>query len=147
MKAHYLDSSAWIKRYFREDGSEGIASLFAEDAALTCSRLAIVEVIAGVVRRARHEGISEPLIQTQVGKIRHDATGIALIELSPPIMSAAEDMAARHGLRGSDAVHLASAISYRAGHSDDELVLVSSDLELLAAARKEGLTVLDPQRP
>jgi hypothetical protein len=50
-------------------------------------------------------------------------------------------------LRGSDSVHLASALQLRDDLRIDagEFVLVTSDQELKAAALKAGLAVLDPQ--
>ena len=63
MTAYYLDSSAWIKRYFREAGSDEVARLFAGGSGFMCSRLGVAEVAAGVVRRARHERIDETLLE------------------------------------------------------------------------------------
>jgi predicted nucleic acid-binding protein len=61
---------------------------------------------------------------------------IGRVELDDRLVQNAGDLAETHVLRGSDAVHLASALSLPA----DDCVLVSSDERLLAAARNEGLT-------
>ncbi len=39
MSLHYLDSSAWVKRYFNESGSMQLRSLFESQAALAGCRL------------------------------------------------------------------------------------------------------------
>ena len=48
--------------------------------------------------------------------------------------------------RGADSVHLASALVYRQTHASKNLVFVTADGELIAAARQEGFQVVDPQQ-
>ena len=50
-------------------------------------------------------------------------------------------------LRGTDAVHLASALvlQRRFADAEDRLVFVASDRELKEAARSSGLAVIDPE--
>jgi predicted nucleic acid-binding protein len=40
MMVYYLDSSACVKRYFEERGSDWVGGLFEEDHFLSCSTLA-----------------------------------------------------------------------------------------------------------
>ena len=51
MMLHYLDSSAWVKRYFDESGSDWVDSLFEEDCLLSGSTLGLIEVQATAARR------------------------------------------------------------------------------------------------
>lgn len=55
-----------------------------------------------------------------------------------------------YGLRGYDAVQLAAVLETN-GHRDtlgaDPLVLVTADVDLLAAAAMEGLSTQDPNAP
>jgi predicted nucleic acid-binding protein len=46
-------------------------------------------------------------------------------------------------LRGADGVHLASAL-YLAHALREEIIMVASDEELLTAAKKAGLVVVNP---
>lgn len=62
------------------------------------------------------------------------------VELSEPLARRAGDLAAEHGLRAYDAVHLASLESV----GDSDTVLVSTDEELVAAARAEGFLAISP---
>jgi len=43
---YYLDSSAWIKRYFEEAGSDWVDGLFEGADLLSCSTLGLIEVRA-----------------------------------------------------------------------------------------------------
>ena len=40
---YYLDSSAWVKRYFDEAGSGQVRNLFAQHEILGCSPLGLIE--------------------------------------------------------------------------------------------------------
>ncbi len=57
------------------------------------------------------------------------------VGLTEELATEAGDLAEAHGLRGYDAVHLASVVAV----ADAETVLVAADGELLGAARKLGL--------
>jgi uncharacterized protein len=60
-----------------------------------------------------------------------------VIELSPDLARSAGDLAQQHGLRGYDAVHLAAALTV----ADEDLVLVTGDVELGAAAQTAAIAV------
>jgi predicted nucleic acid-binding protein len=55
MAVYFLDSSALVKRYIRETGTDWVASLFSPDFGNDCFVAAIagVEIIAAITRRAR----------------------------------------------------------------------------------------------
>jgi len=69
-----------------------------------------------------------------------------VVELDEPVMAHAVAMARKHGLRGADAVQLACALLARTDVTGLQLVLLSSDGELNAAATAEGLQVENPDR-
>ena len=48
---YYLDSSAWVKRYFDEAGSEGVNDLFEQFQLLGCSPLGLIEVGSTMARK------------------------------------------------------------------------------------------------
>jgi predicted nucleic acid-binding protein len=60
-----------------------------------------------------------------------------LIELRPPLVGLAGDLAEHHRLRAGDAIHLASAVAV----GDGELVVASWDAELRRAVGEVGLAV------
>lgn len=63
------------------------------------------------------------------------------IEIDHSHVRVAGDLAEDHALRGYDAVHLATALSV----SEDDLVLVTGDSDLVTAATYLGLSVTDTQ--
>jgi len=58
-----------------------------------------------------------------------------VVELAPELAHRAGELAQEHGLRGYDAVHLASALTL----ADDGLVFVTGDGKLAAAAKAAGV--------
>lgn len=59
------------------------------------------------------------------------------IEVTPALAVTAGDLAEARGLRGYDAVHLASALL----GADDDVAIATADRRLAEAARAEGLDV------
>jgi hypothetical protein len=58
MPTFFLDSSALVKRYVDEIGTDRVLALVTQPGRLVVSRLAFVEVTAAVSRRRRAGGIS-----------------------------------------------------------------------------------------
>ncbi len=139
----YLDSSALVKRYIEEPGSDKMRSLLEEDQVFATSRLTYPEILSAFTRKHRTGELSRAKYN---GLLRdfESAWGIFLIiEFGKVLMPAIKKIIAQHGLKGADGIHLASATWLRSA-SKDEIVFVTSDQALLEAARKEGLNILDP---
>ena len=145
MTIYYLDASAWVKRYFVEPGSARILALFKEHAPFACSSLGQVEV-AGTL--ARQEGLREKTSQSE--DLKRLLTGhwieFFAVEIDTPILELAASLAWTKRLRGADAIHLASAdlLRQRMGKLAIDVILVTSDAELVVAAKSIQLEVLDP---
>jgi predicted nucleic acid-binding protein len=144
MSIFYIDSSAWIKRYFLEDGSPAVEEMFERSQFLACSILGYVEVAATVARKKK----SGDLSQSEYEQIRHglkrDWADFYQIPLDDTILVQVE-LALSSALRGADAVHLASALYLQkrfAGNA--EMILVSSDKALNEAAQQLQVRVIDP---
>jgi hypothetical protein len=148
MAAYFLDSSALLKFYVEEPGSDAVDALVNRLAPgdVAISRFATVEVVSGLVRRTRSGDIAEDDLQMALGFFDEDVEArFGVIELGGAVFSRARSLVGSHGLKAADAIQLASAL-FAAGDRkrDGGLTLVSSDLELNAAAEAEGLTVLNP---
>jgi hypothetical protein len=51
MMLYYLDSSAWVRRYFEERGTAWLDGLFEQDHLLSCWILGLIEVRATAARK------------------------------------------------------------------------------------------------
>lgn len=150
MIAYFCDSSALIKRYVEEIGSDWFETLLASDGghAIFVSAITQIEIASGLARLQR-EGTLRPLtvINARRAVAFHFGSEYNAIELSAQIIRRAEGVLFAHPLRAYDAVQLASALEIRDSLlviGGDPPVFVSADRRLLAAAEAEGLVTDDP---
>lgn len=148
MARFFLETSALAKRYILEEGTPRVSQLVESGDSLLVSRLALVEVASAAVRRTRAGDIAEDaltgLLQTLDDDFRRR---FEVVELGGGTMSRSVDLIRVHALRAADGIQLACAlIAAGSPGASSELMFVSSDRELNAAAETEGMTVLDPCR-
>lgn len=146
----YLDTSALIKRYVAETGSEWVRALADPTSGnlLLTSRLTIVETRSALARRRREAPIGDDdhslLLRVLAS---HALAQYHFVEVEAPVVELAGTLLDRHILRAYDAVQLASALIIdqalvAAGLSP--LVFVAADDRLLIAAQAEGLPTDNP---
>ncbi len=107
----YFDSSALVKLVLDEVGSDLAATLWnACDAAMS-SRLAYPEVCAALAAASRNHDLTAAEADAAAAEWEEFWASVRLVELSADVERTAGALAARHHLRGADAVHLASALA------------------------------------
>ncbi len=147
MTFYYLDTSAWAKCYYREKGSAWMTGLSARTTNMTCASLGLVELIASAARKVKAGDISASDFGEMIRKARANWKRFLRIHLTREVIDIAIEVAAKWALRGSDAIHLASARRLRQKLAGGEylIVLVTSDRELRVAAKGEGFETIDPE--
>ena len=150
MPAYFLESSALLKRYVDEPGTDVVVALTAPAVgrSLHVCRIALVEVVAAIARRRKGKTIRPKTAAVLLQRVRGDFLSLfRVVEVSPQLLNEAVDLADRFELRAYDAVQLAAATLVNrnlAAVNLPPLAFVSSDRELNAAATAEGLVVTDP---
>lgn len=134
----YLDTSALVKLYVRERGSAQTRRAVAKAAAVATSVVAYAEARAAFARLQRERRTSRRRHRERVRQLDRDWEHYARIELNPAAVQHAGALAEQHGLRGFDAIHLASALWLRAAH-DSDLLFGAFDRKLSKAAAASGL--------
>ena len=136
----YLDSSALAKRYLSEEGSAEVERLVAGAERVGTSIIARVEVVAALGRARRQKLLDDQ----PAARLRALFTGhwpaFVRLSLSENTIERADALAWEMGLRGYDAVHLASALSWREAIGESP-VFATFDRALGKAARAQGLDV------
>ncbi len=133
----YFDTSAVIPLLIGEPSSATCARVWNEAARSISVRLLYPEARAALARAERMGRITKRQHESAVAELEAIITEIDYVEITPELARHAGDIAHAHHLRGYDAVHLAAAMSAL----DAELVLVTGDNDLAAAARSLGLAV------
>lgn len=152
MSVYFLDSSAIIKNYLNETGSTWVRGLVnaVPRHELYVSRLAQVEVVAALARRARGGGLTPNNAAHLISQFKtHLATDFRVLEINLLLISQATTLAEKHGLRGYDAMQLAAALAIQVqlatlGLSTLGYTFIAADKELNASAQAAGLMVDDP---
>jgi uncharacterized protein len=134
----YLDTSALVKRYVREDRSDEILSRWRSAAQVVTSSVAYAEILAALYRKRREGQVGDVLIQDILDSFHRDWECFIRVEVNNQLSAAVERVIRRHPLRGFDGIHLASALVVRERLPEDFLFACFDD-RLLAAARSEGL--------
>lgn len=137
----YLDTSAWVKLYVREAGSKEVRAHAAKAEVLAISVVGYAEARAAFARLKSQGLTSEAKHQQRLAQLNSDWESLMRIELIPPVLRGAGDLAEIHGLRGFDAIHLASAIWLKEKTSTPFLFAVF-DQRLRSAAERAGLMVV-----
>ncbi len=151
MAIFYLDTSALVKRYRRETGTEVVDAIFsspAPEGRFFISSLCLLELTSAVWRLARGGALSEATASQILARFRQDVRDlISVWPLDQEIVAAAVGVVEDHRLRSADAIHLASALAIAGAETAAPVVLVASDRELLRAAERAGLPTIDPEDP
>jgi len=150
MPFYQCDASGLVKRYVEEVGSGWVRAMMDLAAAniVSIADITRAEVISALARRTREGVITleerDELIQTFQA---HCATQYRIVPTQPWIIDLAAELLQRHPLRAYDAVQLASAsIVNRSliAHGLPPLIFVTADDRLIAAARGEAVTAVNP---
>jgi predicted nucleic acid-binding protein len=136
----YLDTSALVKLYVRERGTSQVRRLVGAARAVATSIVAYAEARAAFARLRRESPVSLRKHRQRVAQLNRDWGRYAVVELSAGVALNSGDLAERHGLRGFDAIHLASAHWLRSAQPDDVL-FQAFDRRLTAGAESSGLAV------
>lgn len=140
----YLDTSALVKRFVVESGSDYVQTLFGGREPVATAKIAYAEVYAALTRRRREAGLSEPAYAQACRQFDADWPSYVRVDFSDDMLPIVRRLIQRYPLRGSDAIHLASALSLRDGLSS-QIAFVAADTRLLSAASAERLQTINPE--
>ena len=136
----YLDTSALIKLYIKEAGSDKVMGLVKAARIVSTSRIAYVEARAGIARKIREGELIEEEHEQIVKDLKRDWESYFVIEISESLIKLAGELVDRYPLRGFDAIHLASGLLLKRRTSLD-VSFACFDKRLKDAARAESILV------
>ena len=104
----YLDTSSLVKLYVQEVGSEDVRDLVARAAVVATSIVAYPETRAALVRLRRSGDLTPRKFATAKRNFEDQWPAFLALEVTAALGHEAGEFAQRYGLRGFDALHLAS---------------------------------------
>jgi predicted nucleic acid-binding protein len=131
----YYDTSALVKLMIAEQGSELARKLWSSSYAAASSILAYAEGRAALAAALRTGRLRRQDFEHSLETFEGMYEALLSIEIDEDLVRAAGRHATDLGLRGYDAVHLATALDL----GDEEVVFVTWDEDLRRAASSVGL--------
>ena len=137
MTTLYFETSAFVKLLIEEAGSHTALQAWHSGFPLTASSLLFVETRATLAAAHRGRRMTSEALGHAKWNLAALRRNINEVEVDTSVLDQAEELTEEQALRGYDAVHLASAL-----YAETE-VLVTAGTDLIEAAERCGLTVVD----
>ncbi len=147
MGLYYLDTSALVKLYIREPGTDYVLGLSDDYDAhrKVILGLAVVEFRAAVRARQRLDLPAEMADLALSRFDRHLSRRFTVQPVNDQVIDAAVRVVDRCGLRAYDAMQLAGCLVTAEISRENPPTLVCSDLQVIEAAKVFGITVINPE--
>jgi uncharacterized protein len=136
----YFDTSVLVKRYVKERGSTATRKLLQRYRFLS-SAVAPVEVLSALSRRRTAGELTQRDFLAIKSRLHKDRAYWELVEVGPIVLSQAEELVQRAGLRTLDALHVASALTFQAA-SGLTIPFVTADVRQRDAAESLALKLI-----
>lgn len=142
MSTYFFDTSALVKHYRKENGSEFVDSILANpESDVIISEIAIIEMTSALRRLHKLGEISDKTFTLALKRFTADTEGVLLVSrFRRNWINSARELVLQHDLRTLDALQLASALADAATTP----IFVAADEKLLTAAQANGLQILNP---
>ena len=137
----FCDTSALVKLYIVEVGSEVLKMQAQEAEAVAVCRIAWAEAYAALSRRAREVPEDAVVIEQAKAALAADWPHFVVLEIDQPLVERAGEYADTFALRGYDSVQL--AVAFEAGRiSQTPVFFACFDTRLNKAAKLLGMSCL-----
>lgn len=131
----FFDSSAFVKRYVREAGTEAVLAWCDQASEIGLSGIALPEIVSAFCRLRREGRIDDTQYRQLKSLLLADIEDAAICDLTPEVLAQSIARLETNVLRGMDAIHIGSAVALKAD------VFISADQRQRAAASRAGLRV------
>ena len=133
----YFDTSVFTKLFLAEEGSIRAGEFWALETPLVLSAITYAETPAAIAAARRGRRLSRIAANEALRRLDAEWEAVTPVDVDDRLTHAAGSIAVRHGLGGTDAIHLASALSFVKAHP----LVVTWDHALRRAAQAEGLAI------
>jgi len=136
----YFDTSAWLKLYVREEGSDAARAL-AKRYRLFSSAILLTEAFSALRRKKEAREISDAALRKLVRTMEEDSSAIEIVNLSGEVLAKSQEVVLATPARTLDAIHIASALVVQ-NLAEIPLTFITAARKQFDAARNLGLTTL-----
>ena len=140
MSIIYLDTSAMLKLYVQEKQSDDVYNLFHKSKNTGTSILTYAEMASAMSRAERMRLISSDESRDAWNKFLKEWPEINRLRISGQVTERAASLSWEFGLRGYDAIHLASALTWQE-MLETSVCLANFDRLLWNSGQKAGVKI------
>ena len=138
----YLDTSALVKAYVEEAGTEQVLELLHSADIAAAHEMAYVEARSAFARLFREGHLTQPEFDRVKAEFESDWPKYAIVTSDSELLQRAAEMAEAFALRAYDSVHLAAA-EYLATGIDETVTFLCFDRKLCQAASVLRMHLID----
>ena len=135
----YLDTSALIKQFIAEVDSRAVDQFAATAKIVGTSIISRAEVAAALAKTARIGSLRREDASQALAIFRSHWSRLVRLKVTEALVAKADALAWEHGLRGYDAVHLATAALWQET-INEPITLATFDRQLWQAGQSIGLS-------
>lgn len=145
---YYVDSSALLKLYHQERGTERVRAIYRGSDTICISELARLELMSSAARQRRFGYIDVVFFESLVARFSADVRSrIRVLPFTPSVIANAyQFLVESHGANTLATLDALQFSFYRENCKRDT-VFVSADQRLLGIVRSHGYPVLNPEAP
>jgi predicted nucleic acid-binding protein len=137
----YFDTSALVKRYIQERGSEQVRALLRRHDFLS-SAITPVEIVSALCRRRREGDISADVLAALLRRISSDGRQWRLVEVSSAVLERAQELLrGTIPMRALDAIQVASLVTFQLA-ATMRIPIITADSRQREAATQLGIDVI-----
>lgn len=129
----YIDTSALVKRFIEEPGTNEVNQLISLADIVGSSLLTQVEMLSAIGKATRMRWIDNASAEVAMQDFLTQWEYFTRLYITPPLIARSARLAWELGLRGHDATHLATALNWQETLETD-VILATYDKELWTAA-------------
>jgi predicted nucleic acid-binding protein len=143
MEYLFFDTSALVKRYYEEDGSENVDELIEdEDSTVVITSLSIIEATSAFRRKYNQGEIEQDRMDQLLSTFFEEAIDeFVIVPIEESFMKYSFDLILTEDLRTLDSLQLSAALTV----NQENLKFISADKKLNAVAEEQGLKTHNPQ--
>ncbi len=141
---HFFDTSALVKRYYEERGSETVDEIVESDEVrVVISSLSVIETVSAFRRKLNTGELARTDAETLISLFFDEALDqFVIVPMEEAVLQFSFDLVLEDDLRTLDSLQLSAAMATDAEVED--LVFVCADSELVSVAQAHDLETVNP---
>jgi predicted nucleic acid-binding protein len=145
MDIYFLDTSALVKRYYEEAGTDTVDELITSGTPIAISSLSVVESTSAFRRKYNRDEITENEMNALIGEFFREALDeFLIIPIEESLTGFSFDLVIEDDLRTLDSLQLSAALSLST--EEGSPTFVCADQDLVSTANRRGLDTVNPER-